>query len=80
MKERGYSSDKKLAVALIILLGVAFGVVVGYFALAADKGADGAPPFYYYMQYPERSGAVYWAVFGGIVAWLLFYIRELLRR
>jgi len=74
------SGNEKVAAVLTVVIGVFVGVIVGYFAYAVSGGADGASSFARWLDYPLRSGWIWWALTGAVVSVAVIYIRRLLSK
>ena len=77
MNSFNWTSNEKIAVVLTVVIGVIFGVIVGYFVYAVSGGADGVSSLARWLDYPLRSGWIWWALTGAVVSIAVIYIRRL---
>lgn len=71
-----WSREHQIALLLLIAIGAALGVVIGFFAWSAgrDRGT-----FSYYLTYPSYNGVYYWGVFGAVIGGGIMYAIKLVR-
>ena len=76
-----WSRDYNIALALVVLVGIALGIAAGYFAYATGASSDGASQFsgWFGSSYRMKE-RWWWGSFGGLVAAALFFVRDLTSR
>ncbi len=80
MNPYNWSGNERIAAVLTIVIGVIVGIIAGYFVYAVSGGADGVSSFARWLDYPLRSGWIWWALTGAVVSIAVIYIRRLLSK
>jgi hypothetical protein len=65
-----------IALALTACIGAALGIPLGYIVYAAEYGSDSAG-FGYWLYGPIQHDVFQWAIYGAVIAALVFYVLRL---
>ncbi len=73
-----WNKNHQVALAIAAVIGVVIGVIVGYVVYAVGRGADGGMSFGLWVNYPHKSGSVWWAIIGAVIGAATTYVKRLL--
>ncbi len=77
MNPLAWSTAHKLALAIWVLLGAAFGPLIGYIVAEAPVGSEGGISFGYWLQFAPIGNGLVWAGFGTACFALAYYAHRI---
>lgn len=75
-----WSFAARIALLLMMLVGIVCGVIVGYIVYGIAQGADGGVSFEYWLSRPFRHASFWWAVLGAALGVAVGFIQRFISK